>query len=236
MSNLAEVSQEDELKEEIAYKSNINLKRANAPLEFEEWQIEEIKKCSEDIVYFAENYVKVVHPDYGFIPFTPYDYQRELIEILQNNKRAVINQSRQSGKSQAVATFLLWEVLFKSHHTAAILANKADTAQEILNTKLKVSYEALPYWLQQGVLKWNERSIFLENGSRVLASATSSSAIRGFTVNCVDIETTKVTMRDIETGEVFEDYVCNFIKNEENINNKNNSLDGGDELCMDMFI
>lgn len=182
--------QDEELKQEIAYKSNINLKKANVELDFEDWQIREIKKCSQDINYFAENYVKVVHPDYGFTAFKPYDYQEEFLGILKNNTRVVANQARQSGKSQTVATFILWEILFKSYHTAAILANKAETAREILNSKLKVSYEALPYWLQQGVVKWNEGSIHLENGSRVLASATSSSAIRGYSVSTLVLDET----------------------------------------------
>ena len=54
--------------------------------------------------------------------------------------------------------------------------------------KLQTSYENLPKWLQQGVLAWNKGSIELENGSRITASSTSSSAVRGFSYNIVMLD------------------------------------------------
>ena len=54
--------------------------------------------------------------------------------------------------------------------------------------KLQTSYENLPKWLQQGVLAWNKGSIELENGSRITASSTSSSAVRGFSYNIVFLD------------------------------------------------
>ena len=87
-----------------------------------------------------------------------------------------------SHNTTTTTAFLLWSVLFKSNHVAAILANKAATAREILG-KLQLSYENLPLYIQQGVLEWNKGSMTLENGSKVIASATSKSAIRGFSIN-----------------------------------------------------
>ena len=54
--------------------------------------------------------------------------------------------------------------------------------------KLQTSYENLPKWLQQGVVQWNKGSIELENGSRITASSTSSSAVRGFSYNIVFLD------------------------------------------------
>jgi hypothetical protein len=58
------------------------------------------------------------------------------------------------------------------------------TAMEIMK-RLKEAYEYLPKWLQHGVVEWNKTSIQLENGSRVLASATSASAVRGGSYNVI---------------------------------------------------
>jgi hypothetical protein len=69
----------------------------------------------------------------------------------------------------------------------AILANKLSTARELLS-RLKLAYEYLPKWLQQGVIEWNKGSIQLENGSKVLASATSSSAVRGGSFNMIFLD------------------------------------------------
>jgi hypothetical protein len=49
--------------------------------------------------------------------------------------------------------------------------------------RVKLAFESLPKWLQQGVEEWNKGNIALENGCQVLAGTTSSSAIRGKSVN-----------------------------------------------------
>ena len=51
-----------------------------------------------------------------------------------------------------------------------------------------MSYEALPSWLQQGIKEWNKGSIVLENDSKIVAAATSSSAVRGGSYNLVFLD------------------------------------------------
>ena len=43
-------------------------------------------------------------------------------------------------------------------------------------------------WLQQGITAWNKGNIELENGSKVLAAATSSSAVRGSSFNIIFLD------------------------------------------------
>lgn len=86
-----------------------------------------------------------------------------------------------------VVGFLLWSVLFNESYNVAILANKLTMSREILS-RLQMGYENLPLWLQQGVVEWNKGSIELENGSKILASATSSSAVRGGSYNCIYLD------------------------------------------------
>jgi hypothetical protein len=51
-----------------------------------------------------------------------------------------------------------------------------------------MAYEHLPKWLQQGVVTWNKGNIELENGAKVMAAATSSSAIRGGSFNILFLD------------------------------------------------
>jgi hypothetical protein len=60
-------------------------------------------------------------------------------------------------------------------------------AREILS-RIQLAYEHLPKWLQQGIVEWNKGNIELENGSKILASATSSSASRGGSFNLVYLD------------------------------------------------
>ena len=80
--------------------------------------------------------------------------------------------------------FVLHKILFNDNYLVAVLANKDSQAREILS-RVKLMFEYLPDWLQQGVKRWNEGDIELENGSKVMASATGGSAVRGKTFSCL---------------------------------------------------
>lgn len=169
------------------YNGNRNLKRNGVNIDWTPTLIQEYIKCSGDPIYFCENYVKIVNVDNGLMPFYPRGYQIEMIESMANNRNTIIATARQSGKTTSVVGFILWYILFNQDKTVALLANKGDTAREILG-KIQLAYEHLPHWLQQGVLEWNKGSFVLENNSRVIASATSGSAIRGYSINLLFID------------------------------------------------
>jgi hypothetical protein len=166
------------------YLGNPNLKPVGVQQQFTPEQVQEYIKCANDPVYFVEKYVKIVAVDKGLVPFEMYDFQKDLIDKLHKNRFVIGKLPRQVGKTTTVGAYLLHYVLFNQNMNVAILANKQSTAIEILG-RIKMAYEYLPKWLQQGVIEWNKGSIVLENGSRILAAATSSSAIRGGSFNCI---------------------------------------------------
>jgi len=169
------------------YLGNANLKASGVEIEYTKKQIEEYMKCAKDPAYFIKNYVKVISLDEGLIPFSLYDYQEELVDIIHNNRFAIAKLPRQSGKSTTIVAYILHYVLFNQSMNVAILANKQATAREILH-RLKLAYEYLPLWLQQGIIEWNKGSIQLENGSKILASSTSASAVRGGSFNMIFLD------------------------------------------------
>ena len=169
------------------YLGNPNLKRANITQEWTKEEIEEYAKCMKDPQYFIEHYIKIVSLDEGLIPFHLYDFQKEMIGTFHNNRFTICKLPRQSGKSTTIIAYLLHYVLFNPNVNVAILANKAATARDLLG-RLQLAYEHLPKWLQQGVMSWNKGSLELENGSKILASATSSSAVRGGSYNIIFLD------------------------------------------------
>jgi hypothetical protein len=174
-------------RDDKGYLGNPLLKKARKPIEWTPEMVQEFLRCSQDPIYFAERYIKIVHVDHGLIPIALYDYQKEIIDKLQNNRRVTVVTSRQAGKTTTAAVIILHYILFNEHKTVALLANKGDAAREILE-RIKLSYESLPDWLQSGVVEWNKGSIELENGCKVLAAATSSSAIRGKSISLLYID------------------------------------------------
>lgn len=169
------------------YQGNINLKRAGMEVQWTPELVEEWLRCSKDPVYFIETYMKIVHIDEGLISFKLRDYQLEMLDAMVNNRYTIIGTARQAGKSTTTCGYILWYIIFHAEKTVALLANKGDTAREILQ-KVQLGYQHLPKWLQHGIVEWNKGSVVLENGSRVLATATSSDNIRGFTINLLFID------------------------------------------------
>ena len=164
------------------YLGNNNLKRIGEQIEWTPDMLKEYMKCAEDPVYFAKTYIKIVHVDKGLVPFEMYGYQEEITEKITNSRRVAVLTARQSGKTTTAMAIILHYILFNEFKTVAILANKGDASREVM-ARVKLAYEALPKWLQQGIEEWNKGNIALENGCQVLAGTTSSSAIRGKSVN-----------------------------------------------------
>ena len=169
------------------YLGNPNLKRTNMQLQLTENEVREFVRCAEDPIYFIEHYVKIITLDKGFVQIKLYPFQKEAITDINTNRRVIVKAGRQVGKTTMVVGYILWYILFNEDKFVAILANKAPTAREILN-RIKIAYESLPLWLQQGVRVWNKGDIELENNCRVMATSTASSAIRGFSISLLYLD------------------------------------------------
>jgi len=169
------------------YLGNPNLKKANVAQEWTKEEVEEYTKCMKDPLYFIQTYIKIISLDEGLIPFKLYDFQKEMVGTFHNNRFTICKLPRQSGKSTTIIAYLMHYILFNPMVSVAILANKAATARDLLG-RLQLAYENLPKWLQQGVMTWNKGSLELENGSKILASSTSASAVRGGSYNIIFLD------------------------------------------------
>jgi hypothetical protein len=172
---------------EFTYLGNPNLKKANVQQEWTKKQLQEYARCMEDPLYFIQTYVRIVSLDEGLIPFKMYPFQKEMVGTFHKNRFTICKLPRQSGKSTTMISYLLHYSLFNPSVNIAILANKAATARDLLG-RLQLAYEHLPKWLQQGVMSWNKGSLELENGSKILASSTSASAVRGGSYNIIFLD------------------------------------------------
>ena len=171
----------------LSYNGNPNLKQIGTVISYSAEQVKEIIRCSQDPIYFIEQYCQIVSLDKGLIPFKLYDCQKKKVLTILNNRKVILMEGRQQGKTITSAACILWYTLFQSNKTVAILANKSSAAREVLY-RYEMMYEMLPIWMQQGVKTFNKGDIELENGSRVFTAATSSSGIRGKSVNWLYID------------------------------------------------
>jgi len=179
------------------YLGNKNLKNKDVKISFTPEQMAEFWKCANDVDYFCETYVKIVSVDKGLVPFKPFQYQKNMFKTFNDNRYTICKMPRQVGKTTGVVGYLLHKILFNENYNIAVLANKQVQAREILS-RIQLAYEWLPKWLQQGVVEWNKGNIELENGSKILASATSSSAVRGQSYNLVYLDEFAFVPRNVQ--------------------------------------
>ena len=179
-----------------SYHGNPNLKPLAYQHDFSKEEIAEYVKCKDDPVYFIENYVKIITLDKGLQPFKLYPCQKEKVKCIMDNRRVVLMEGRQQGKTVTSAACILHYTIFQEDKTVAIMANKSSAAREVLN-RYQIMYENLPIWMQQGVKTWNKGDVELENNSKVLTAATTAAAIRGKSVNWLYIDEAAIIPNNI---------------------------------------
>ena len=91
-------------KPEKGYLGNNLLKRIGQQQNWTPEQLSEMAKCMMDPIYFAENYIKIVHVDRGLIPLQMYDYQKDIATKIFNNRRVAVLTARQAGKCVHINT------------------------------------------------------------------------------------------------------------------------------------
>lgn len=119
-----------------------------------------------------------------------FEYEENMFDItVDDNKHMYYTNDILSHNSTIMTIYIVWYSLFHKDVTSIILANKLDTAIEILD-RCQIIYENLPFWFQPGIKDggWNKTSIELSTGSKIKCFASSASAIRGKTVNLLAID------------------------------------------------
>lgn len=162
----------------LGYNGNPNLPKAGTKIDWTLEKVQEYQRCMDDPVYFTKTYMKIIHIDHGVVPFSLYDFQEEVVNAYLTNRNMILCQSRQSGKTSVVTAIILHYCLFNKDKLVGILANKLDQALEIME-RIQLAYEYLPDFLKGGVATWNKKSVKFGNGTKIMAAASSSSAIRG---------------------------------------------------------
>lgn len=146
------------------------------------WQIEEIKKCQADPVYFANTYCWV-KGEGGISRYRCRDYQEEMFNNIVKYDNNIIMASRQSGKTVSSAIIILHQAIFgKSDSDFLCCCHIFNQAVENV-TKIKDIWERLPTWLRPGVIEYNKQSVKFENRNRIMARPTTPTAATGMSLS-----------------------------------------------------
>jgi hypothetical protein len=146
--------------------------------------------CADNHIIFTEDFQEIFAKDSLGVSIVTVNGTAKVISVVDlgyeehmydlsvgGNSRYYSNGILSHNTTIVVATILHYAI-FNKDARIAMLANKLDQAIEIMD-RLQISYEYLPDFLKPGVKQWNVKSVKLDNGSLLVAAASSSSAIRG---------------------------------------------------------
>ena len=163
------------------------IKKPHIREKFTAEQQRELVKCAVEPKYFIRNYCYVQHPIKGRMKFKLYPYQERLIDVYHDYRYGIAMLARQTGKSTCAAGYLLWYAMFQPDSTILIAAHKYNGAQEIMQ-RIRYMYESCPDFVRAGVTAYNKGSIEFDNGSRIVAQATTENTGRGMSLTLVYLD------------------------------------------------
>lgn len=169
------------------YMNNPNLPNVGAEFQYTPKMINEIKKCTKNILHFAENYFHIISLDEGKQNIKLHFCQKRVLRKMRDNRFFVLLASRQIGKTTMMTIYALWNACFNNDQRILIVANKEGTAIEIMN-RIRLAYEELPNWLKPGVKEYGKTSVTLANGTKIGISTTTGTAARGQSVNILILD------------------------------------------------
>lgn len=171
----------------MSVRGNRSLKKPFTKLNLSPIHIEELERCSNNIHYFKDNYVKIRTKSGVNFPDMR-QYQNEFISLLNSDEESIVGlMGRQSSKSISTSIYANHLIIFDKEKNIGIVANKAGLAREFL-LNIKNIFLELPIWMKVGVESWNKSFVEFENGVRCLTDVPSQDSFRGFSIHCLDGE------------------------------------------------
>ena len=117
-----------------SYLGNPLIKRDGIVQQWDKKDLTEYMKCSKDPVYFAKNYVKVIHVDKGLVPFDLYPYQEDMFKHFYNDTKLL--EFMKFTKKLKYTTADLQTFLFKYRKCDNIM-DHIDIFTEIINRNVE---------------------------------------------------------------------------------------------------
>ena len=163
------------------------VKKPYSKEKFTSTQLQELARCTVDPKYFIKNFCYIQHPVKGRLKFELYGYQDRLVDVYHNYRYSIAMLPRQTGKSTCAAAYLLWYAMFKPDSVILIAAHKYSGAQEIMQ-RVRYMYEMCPDHIRAGATAYNKGSLEFDNGSRIVAQATTENTGRGMSITLVYLD------------------------------------------------
>jgi hypothetical protein len=127
----------------------------------------EFRKCLFDFPYFASNYVKVLHPLRGIIPFELYPYHERVVDHYAKDRCIILKKFRQAGLFTMTLAWTMWKCMFNCDRKVLWVSPRDRDAVEA-GKVFSQFIRNLPEWLAPIMSKDNaHEKNFLDTNSTV---------------------------------------------------------------------
>lgn len=157
---------------------------------------EEYVKCIEDPKYPIQKFLKTFDKTQeGFVPFKLFEKQKEIVDAYESHRYNLITKPRQAGISTTTQAYACIKCAFADKNnpeTILVIANKLTLAKKFVKG-IREFLAQMPRWVwgeeYYGTKEKEDKTIFirdsqieiqLPNGSLIVAVATSTDALRGY--------------------------------------------------------
>ena len=155
-------------------------------------QVNEIRKCADDPIYFIETYVKIDELE----PFKLYPSQKASILDYHNRRSAMTSDKRRTGVTFGLVAYLCYWVVFNFEKTGIVLSHKEAHAKDIL-AQVTVAYDNLPEFFKKKMTRRQKTTIEFEDSTVLLAKHCSRDAARGRAFNMIMIDNFDYISKDV---------------------------------------
>jgi len=155
-------------------------------------QFDIIKRVYKDVFFFSE-FINVIHPIRGKVPFNLYPYQKTVLWYFLTKRFNIVLKFRQAGLTELISLYCLWLAMFHPNKNIVIISIKDRVAKKVLR-KIKYMYKNLPKFMQVQIVNGrtgeNGTSTEMEfsNGSIITSIPTTEDAGRSEAVSLLVID------------------------------------------------
>ncbi len=163
------------------------LRKANLAYKYNDEELECIAACTEDILFFANNFGKLKDGANGWQNIKLRDYQENTLLQYDRERWNILMFPRQSGKTTTTVLKIVHFCTFNIDKDCVVIAQSDKVVNEILG-KIKEAFAGLPFFMQPGFVSFSKKGFVLDNGCRLSIGVASESVVQGFSLDLLFID------------------------------------------------
>ena len=164
-------------------------RKANLAFKYSDDELEVVKRCAKDKIFFGNNFVSLKDEDKGWQRITLRWYQTNLLNDFSNlnNRWHIIMFPRQSGKTTTTIIEIVHFLTYSIEKDCVVVAQSDTSVSEILK-KIKEAFHSMPFFLQPGFISATKKGLVLDNGCRLSIGIAQESTVQGFSLDFLFID------------------------------------------------